>query len=645
MSDVSDMSDVPILMEYLTVPSAYKPGVIPGRNAWTFLSRVGGIPQMWALDEQQTPFLFMEAEDRILSVFYHPQGTQVVVGVDRQGNEKQQIWIADLDDQGQGVRHMRPLVQSAEHFHHIGGWSKDGKWLSYSSNRRAAGAFDVWIVDVHTGECRIVFEYTANCVPLQWVDDETLLIRIQETNLNNAIYMLNIHTGEQKRIGPDHPSARYESVVITGQGNRGYVLTDLNEETLYVASFATADPSRLRELLHVPRWDIEHLAATPTGEVLAFHINEGGISQLGLYFTDTGEQEMIEVLPKGVVESPVWLNEQELLFTFKSAVQPGDIWKYHRLTRELVRLTRMGESEQISSQLIQPSLHQYESFDGLEVPYFLYTPSPEREWNTGRSGDREHSDELLPAQSAPLGKGDRGQHANERQQESGRSAVIYVHGGPEGQTRSEYHPVMQYLVSQGFVVAAPNVRGSLGYGRTYVQLDDARKRMDSVQDLAWLVKDLIARHNVHPERIGIMGRSYGGFMVLAAVTHYPELWAAGVDIVGISNLKTLLQNTGEWRRKLREYEYGSLEEHSDFFDEIAPLHHSGRITAPLLVFHGRNDTRVPVSEAEQLVHDMKTRNQEVELIIFEDEGHQTERLENHITMHSKTVEFFARHLQ
>src|SRR5699024_1704883 len=252
-----------------------------------------------------------------------------------------------------------------------------------------------------------------------------------------------------------------------------------------------------------------------------------------------------------------------------------------------------------------PTIHTFLSFDGLEVPYFYY------EKDDGRD----------------------------------KPAVVWVHGGPESQIRAEYNPVIQYLVEQGFSVAAPNVRGSRGYGRTYIQLDDVRKRMDSVIDLAWLYKDLVNSHGVDEKRVGIMGRSYGGFMVLASLTHYPDLWAAGVNIVGISHFKTFLENTGPWRRRLREFEYGSLKYDIDFFEDIAPLNHSHKIKAPLLVFHGKNDTRITVSEAEQLVQDMKERNQDVDITIFPDEGHQTVRLKNHITMNSEIVEFMKEHLK
>ena len=332
----------------------------------------------------------------------------------------------------------------------------------------------------------------------------------------------------------------------------GYILTDSEEETLHLCHFSTETPEKLEKLLHWPEWDIDEIAKSPNEEVLAFTVNEGGISKLGFYCTRKKEKEIVDSIPHGVIDSMSWLTNEELLFTLKTPTTPGDIWNYNLTTKEVKRLTFIGQSERVGSNWKEPELCKYTSFDGLEIPYFFYN----------------------------------------QQAGKGKPAVIYVHGGPEGQTKAEYHPVMQYLIHQGFAVAAPNVRGSSGYGRTYLQLDDAEKRMDAVQDLAWLVKDLIETHDVAPEKIGIMGRSMG-FMVFAALTHYPELWAAGVNIVGISNFKTFLQNTGEWRRSLRESEYGSLEKHSDFFDQIAPLNHSHKITAPLLVFHGRNDTRVP----------------------------------------------------
>jgi dipeptidyl aminopeptidase/acylaminoacyl peptidase len=222
--------------------------------------------------------------------------------------------------------------------------------------------------------------------------------------------------------------------------------------------------------------------------------------------------------------------------------------------------------------------------------------------------------------------------------------VVFVHGGPEGQYRPTFQPIVQYLASAGFSVLAPNVRGSSGYGRTYIHLDDVRKRMDSVADLAHAVYWLRDTARADPHRIAVYGGSYGGFMVLAALTSYPDLWAAGVDLVGIANFVTFLENTGPWRRHLREAEYGSLEHDREFLEEISPIRKVDQIRAPLLVIHGANDPRVPIGEAEQIVARLKALGRTVEFLRLEDEGHQIAKLKNKLVAYPMAAEFLKRHL-
>jgi len=199
-------------------------------------------------------------------------------------------------------------------------------------------------------------------------------------------------------------------------------------------------------------------------------------------------------------------------------------------------------------------------------------------------------------------------------------------------------------VSAGLSVLAPNVRGSTGYGRAYMDLDNVRKRMDSVADLAHAVYWLRDSGRADPHRIAVYGGSYGGFMVLSALTTYPELWAAGVDLVGIANFVTFLENTGPWRRHLREAEYGSLENDREFLEEISPINKVDRIRAPLLVIHGANDPRVPIGEAEQMVSRLRGLGRTVEFLRLEDEGHQIAKLHNKLVAYPLVVDFLRRHL-
>jgi dipeptidyl aminopeptidase/acylaminoacyl peptidase len=589
------------LLKYLTVHGAYAPDAIPNQKSFTFLSKETGIPQVWKWsDTTKTITQYTNLKDRILSVHHSPLGLKTVVGMDHEGDEKQQFYLIANDDAT-----AEELVISPEHFHEFGGWSPDGKRIAFSSNRRYLGYFDLYVLDMETKKEKVIYEYDGKCAPICWTKDgKAIIVSIADSNIDNSIYVINANTKERFKIGTNDITARHHSLQLTEDGKSGFLVSDVGRDTMGIFHFDFENPSELTEVHTVDQWDIEEIKLSPDEKKIIFTVNEGGYSKLGIYDLSKKEVSAVDSLPRGVYKSISWLTEVEFIIGVKSPVLPGDIFKVNVQSNLADRITYVSREASIEKQWFEPALYRYKSFDGLEIPYFYY--GKERE---------------------------------------SQSVVIYVHGGPEHQVRAEYNPAIQYLAAQGFAVVAPNVRGSMGYGRKYVQLDDVRKRMDAVADLKWLVEDLVTNHGVAADKVGIMGRSYGGFMVLAAVSHYPDLWAAGVDIVGISHFKTFLENTGPWRRKLREAEYGSLENDTDFFEEIAPLNHTDKITTPLLVFHGRNDTRVPVSEAEQFTADLKQQGKEVDLIIFEDEGHQTEKIENHIELNSKIVSFMSEKLK
>ena len=252
-----------------------------------------------------------------------------------------------------------------------------------------------------------------------------------------------------------------------------------------------------------------------------------------------------------------------------------------------------------ADRLVSPSLHHAPSFDGERVPFFAFHP---------------------PAQGPPP------------------PVVVMVHGGPESQARPIFSAERAALLAAGYGVVVPNVRGSTGYGKRYAALDDTTRRLDSVRDLA-AVHGALAGAGFDPERAILWGGSYGGYMVLAGLAFQPELWAAGVDIVGISNLVTFLENTSDYRRAHREREYGSLAHDRAFLTEASPLTHADAIRAPLFVIHGRNDPRVPVGEAEQLVANLTARGVPCTLRIYEDEGHGLARLENQLDAYPAAIAF------
>ncbi len=345
--------------------------------------------------------------------------------------------------------------------------------------------------------------------------------------------------------------------------------------------------------------EIESVSVTWGGDFISLSVNEDGYSRLKILETEGLCLVEGQNLPDGMIVRPNWSKDGSLLvFGFNDARHNGDIWAWDREVDKYWQVTTspMGVD---AADLVYPEVIHYQSFDGLEVPAFLYKP---------------HGVEKPPA-------------------------IINIHGGPESQFRPSFNSLIQYFVHHGYAVVAPNVRGSSGYGKHYMALDDVDKRMDSVKDLVALHGYLADQGEVDCQKLALMGGSYGGYMVLAGMAFYPELWAAGVDIVGIANLVTFLENTSSYRRALREAEYGSLEKDRDLLESLSPITRAADIKAPLFIIHGANDPRVPLSEAEQIRDELKRLGQKVELLVYHDEGHGLSKLKNRLDAYPKVADF------
>ena len=592
---------------YLNVQSAYAPSFRHDGHQLAFISDITGVPQLFQIDRpgawpQQLTF----GQERVGTVACSPVGPELIFGMDAGGDERQQLFY--LGEDGADVR---PLTDQPDAIHTFGAFSPDGLRIAYAANRRHSAHFDVFVQSIPDGAPTLVLEAEGMRSVADWSPDgRQLLIGKAHSLLHHELFALDLDTGETTRITPESAVARFADAHWLPDGERIVCRTDHEREFL---APATVDVQTGQiELLVDTDWDAEHLALSPEGDRLAYALNVEGYSELWVLDLDTGAQTQIEGIPAGIVgarpdAAPLTFSPdgERLAFTFCGARHNPDVWTVDLDDRRPTRVTRSARAGIDQDELVEPELIHYPSFDDRQIPAFYYRP--------------QHAEDGLPV-------------------------VVYVHGGPESQFRPDFNPVIQYLAHRGYGVLATNVRGSTGYGTSFSHLDDVEARMDSVADLQYAVEWLRATGGADPERIAVMGGSYGGFMVLAAITTYPELWAAAVDIVGIANFVTFLENTGPWRRHLREAEYGSLEHDRELLTEISPIHKVDRITVPLMVIHGANDPRVPVGEAEQIVEQLRSRRHPVEYLRYEDEGHGLVKLANKRDAYPRVADFLERHL-
>lgn len=354
--------------------------------------------------------------------------------------------------------------------------------------------------------------------------------------------------------------------------------------------------------MFTPDWDVDGAFMSYDGTRIAVIVNEDGYSKLSIRNTSNLAHVYPYHLPPGTIYSGAFSKDgTHIVLIIGSATQNTNIWIYSVETDTYWQVTHSPQGVP-SDVLVEPQLIRYTSFDGLEIPAFLFLPK-----------------QIEQGSKVPV--------------------VVHIHGGPEAQFTPTLMLMIQYVVYHGYAVIAPNVRGSSGYGKTYLALDDIEKRLDSVQDIAYLHTYIKTVPELDSDKVVLMGGSYGGYMTLAGLAFYPELWAGGVDIVGISNFITFLENTAPYRRALREAEYGFLDRHRELLHAISPINHIENIKAPLLVIHGANDPRVPLSEAEQIVTKLTELGRETDLLVYHDEGHGLSKLKNRLDAYPKVIAF------
>ena len=586
---------------YLGVRSAICPSIRSDGRRLAFVSDHTGVGQAWAMDlPSGAPTQIARHEDKVSFVDHAPVGNALIYGMDSGGDERIQFYL--LAD-GSGTA--RALTRRPSVIHIWGGWSPDAKRIAFAANIRNQAFFDVYVMDVGTGEETRVFQGDGHFAPVAWSPDGRQLAVIEMWGmLHIDLHLLDIATGKLEKLLSPKSESRHQSIRFAKDGASLLLATDCDRDFLGMARLDLKSLSL--DWLHEPGWDVEVVRPSRDNTHIAHVTNIEGYGNLAIRDMASGTDLKIELPGPGIVPELTWMPDgSAVVFTLNGACRTPDLYRADAVTGAVARLTSSDTKGLKVTDFVEPELIHYPTFDGRQIPSFFFRPKTPK-----------------PAKGWPC--------------------VMVVHGGPESQYLPNFRTEVQFLIARGYAVLATNVRGSSGYGRAYLALDDVRKRPDSVTDLAHANAWLDRHPDVDGRRIAVMGQSYGGFMVLAAITKYPDLWAAGVDFYGIANWLTMLANTGPWRRKQRAKEYGDPEGDRDFLIELSPLTHVNEIKCPLLVAQGLTDPRVPPSESEQIVKAVKGRNVPCEYVTFPDEGHGFVKLRNRLTVHGAVADFLDR---
>jgi dipeptidyl aminopeptidase/acylaminoacyl peptidase len=558
--------------------------------------RGSGLSQIWALNlttgsQQQ----LTEHDEKVAMIRRSPVDDRVVYGIDRGGDERQQLLL--LHPFGDSAA--QPLTTNLSVIHDFGGWSPDGARIAFASNQRDEAHFDAYVQDLETGERRSVHRGSGMVSVAGFRPDGEALALVRDRAYGDmALLVLDLATGQAKPFRQS-TDTNYQSVRWSKDGKSLLALTDYGGADFMRLCRLDPDSNTMTVVAEASDRDIDAWAISSDGSTLTTIENDRGYAILKMGPVD-GPLVPVAGLPAGMISDPAFSPDgSALVVTAASPTSPAGLF-----------LIRDGVAESVwqprsNGAFIGFGLVEWDSFDGRRIPGWL----------------------ALPTGAQP---------------EEGFPAVIWVHGGPVAQARANFRPDMQMLLAQGYAVLMPNVRGSSGYGRASAESDDLDKRLDCVNDLAYARHFMATLDQIDGNRIGVMGQSYGGYMVNAALTEHPYLWKAAVNYYGISDFITTLEGTGPWRRSHRAAEYGDPQRDAELLERISPMNQIDKIRAPMLLAHGERDPRVPIGESMQLEAALQARQRTVFNLTFDYAGHGFVRPDDKRRIYTAVAEFLAR---
>ncbi|WP_052342741.1 alpha/beta hydrolase family protein [Bacillus sp. EB01] len=554
-------------------------------------------------DGTRTQFTHSE-EDAVQVVSFFPEDDRFLFLSDKGGNEILHIYMQN--ENGETVD-LTPGEQERAEFYH---WSKDGKSFFYGSNKRNPGFMDVYELDIASFESTCIFTNDEGYEFGSVSPNKRFISLGKLTNANDAnVYIFDRETENFIHVTPHDGDVQNIPQRFSGNSESLYYLTDENDEFLYLKKYHIE--SETAEEFLKEKWDIVASHISKQGNYLVYSVNADARTVVKVLNVNSGRYLDFPELPEGqIIDLKFSANEELISFLFSSPTSPTNLYTYTLETAELKKLTETLNPEISQADLTDAKVIRYPSFDGLDIPAIYYKPS------------------VKAGEKAP--------------------ALVYVHGGPGGQSRTDYNPLFQYLANHGYAVLAVNNRGSSGYGKTFFSAADLKHGEIDLEDCIQAKTFLKEQEEIDGEKIGIIGGSYGGYMVLAALAFRPDEFNVGVDIFGVSNWERTLKSIPAWWESSRDALYkklGNPYTQTDYIRSISPLFHANKINKPLIVLQGANDPRVLQVESDEIVEALKKNNIPVEYIVFPDEGHGFMKKENRIKGYGAVLEFLDTYLK
>jgi dipeptidyl aminopeptidase/acylaminoacyl peptidase len=581
------------------------PSFSPDGRTLAFVCDLSGVPQVWtAATEGGWPTLVTTLEDPVNSVEWSPTGDWLAILVAPGGGMNTQIYLLHPDGTG-----LKRYTAGGKDNNWLAPWTHDGSALMMSSNIRDGAAMDSYLLAVSDGKMKMVAQ-NSGIGNLEDVsrDNRLALVSRMKSRGSNDVYLVDTASSKEVNLTPHEGPGEFAGR-LSPDAKAVYLASNKDRN---LKAFAKEEIGSNGEAgaIHV-------LAARDDAELDDFEVNEQG-TQAALIWNAAGKSELSFVdlrtekmspgpeLPTELAFSPQFSRDgKQLALVLNGAAAPSDVWVLDIASRTFHQVTHSPHAGVKLEDLVRPQLVRYTAHDGLPLSGWLW----------------------LPKQWSPPGP-----------------VVLSFHGGPEGEELPGFRSDYQALLTKGIAVFAPNVRGSSGFGKRFVNLDNGELRVNAVKDIKSSVEYLVANKTADQQRLGIMGGSYGGYMTMAGLTEYPDVFKAGADLFGVVNFETFFANTEPWMAAISTVEYGDPKTQADLLQRLSPIHKLDQVRAATIVLHGANDTNVPVVEAEQVVQNLKQRGVPAQYILFPDEGHGWRKVNNRIRSTVEITLWFVKYL-